>query len=58
MGAEGTNVHVLENDSVEIGGYRFFGCTLWSNMELLGDAHVASGVGGCVIIKFEQSFRT
>ena len=36
MGAEGTNVHVLENDSVEIGGYRFFGCTLWSDMELLG----------------------
>jgi len=29
--AEGTNVHVLENDSVEIGGYRFFGCTLWSD---------------------------
>ena len=42
MGAEGTNVHVLENDSVEIGGYRFFGCTLWSDMELLGDSHVAS----------------
>jgi len=35
MGAEGTNVRVLENDSVEIGGYRFFGCTLWSDMEWL-----------------------
>ena len=42
MGAEGTNVHVLENDSVEIGGFRFFGCTLWSDMELLGDPHVSS----------------
>ena len=42
MDAEGTNVHVLENDSVEIGGYRFFGCTLWSDMELLGDLHVSS----------------
>ena len=40
--AEGTNVHVLENDSVEIGGFRFFGCTLWSDMELLGDPGVAS----------------
>ena len=40
--AEGTNVHVLENDSVEIGGYRFFGCTLWSDMELFGDPGVAS----------------
>jgi Icc-related predicted phosphoesterase len=39
--AEGTNVHVLENDSVEIEGYRFFGCTLWSDMELFGNAPVA-----------------
>ncbi len=40
--AEGTNVHVLESDSIDIGGYRIFGCTLWSDMELLGDPHVAS----------------
>ena len=40
--AEDTNVRVLENDSVEIGGLRFFGCTLWSDMELLGDPHIAS----------------
>jgi Icc-related predicted phosphoesterase len=42
MGAEGTDVRVLENDSVEIGGYRFFGCTLWSDMELLDDQHASS----------------
>ena len=40
--AEGSNVHVLENNSADIGGYRFFGCTLWSDMALLGDEHVAS----------------
>jgi Icc-related predicted phosphoesterase len=40
--AEGSNVHVLENNSIDIGGYRFFGCTLWSDMALLGDEHVAS----------------
>jgi len=40
--AHGTNVHVLENDSVEIDGYRFFGCTLWPDMKLLGNEHVAS----------------
>ena len=40
--AEGTNVRVLENDSVEIGGYRFFGCTFWSDMELLDDQHTSS----------------
>jgi Icc-related predicted phosphoesterase len=35
--AKGTNVHILENDTIEIGGIHFFGCTLWSDMELLGD---------------------
>jgi Icc-related predicted phosphoesterase len=40
--AEDTNVHVLENDSAEIDGYRFFGCTLWSDMELLDDQHGSS----------------
>ena len=40
--AEGTNVHVLENDSINIGRYRFFGCTLWSDMDLLGDQRASS----------------
>jgi len=35
--AEGTNVHVLENDHVEIGGYHFYGCTLWTDMQLFED---------------------
>jgi predicted phosphodiesterase len=29
--AVGTNIHVLENDAVEIGDVRFVGCTLWTN---------------------------
>lgn len=37
MRAEGTNVHVLENESVTIQGLRFFGCTLWTDMALMGD---------------------
>jgi hypothetical protein len=39
---KGTNFRFLENDSVEIGGYRFFGCTLWSDMELLNDQHTST----------------
>ena len=39
VAAEGTNVRVLENDSVEIGGYRFFGCTVWSDIEGRGRFH-------------------
>ena len=34
--------HVLENDSLDIREYRFFDCTLWSDMELLGDQHASS----------------
>ncbi len=40
--AEGTNVVVLENDVYAFGGFRFFGCTLWSDMDLLGDAPAAA----------------
>jgi len=35
--ARGTNVHFLENESVTIGGIRFFGSTLWTDMALMGD---------------------
>src|SRR5690606_8590911 len=35
--ARGTNVHVLENDSVTINGVHFFGCTLWTDMALHGN---------------------
>jgi len=35
--AEGTNVHVLENDPVDLGGCTFLGATLWSDFELCGD---------------------
>jgi Icc-related predicted phosphoesterase len=35
--ARGSNVTVLENERVSIGGYRIFGCTLWTDMSLLGD---------------------
>ena len=35
--SRGTNVHFLENESVAIGGVRFFGSTLWTDMALMGD---------------------
>ncbi len=35
--AKGTNIHFLENDSVTIGDIHFFGCTLWTDMALMGD---------------------
>ena len=39
--ADGTNVHVLENSAVEIGGYTFLGCTLWTDFSLRGNAERA-----------------
>jgi predicted phosphohydrolase len=37
--AEGTNVHVLENGVLTIGGIHFFACTLWTDLALHGDLY-------------------
>jgi predicted phosphodiesterase len=42
--AAGTNIHVLENDTVTIGTTTFIGCTLWTDFELFGDAEYAMSV--------------
>jgi Icc-related predicted phosphoesterase len=36
-----SNVIILENDSIEIDGVRFLGCTLWTDFKLFGDPRVA-----------------
>ena len=38
---EGTNIHVLENRTIEIDGVNFLGCTLWTDFALFGDARLA-----------------
>ncbi len=35
--AAGNNIHVLENESVEINGIRFHGATLWTDFKIFGD---------------------
>ena len=37
IAAAGTNVHVLENDTVEIDGVVFIGATFWTDFNLFGD---------------------
>lgn len=37
----GSNVHILENDAVDINGVRFLGCTLWTDFRLYGDPRLA-----------------
>src|SRR5437762_1142756 len=39
--AQGTNVRFLENDSTEIDGVVFLGCTLWTDFKLFGDSRNA-----------------
>jgi predicted phosphohydrolase len=39
--AQGSNVHVLENDAFILGEVVFLGCTLWTDFELFGNPRVA-----------------
>ncbi|NGM88559.1 metallophosphoesterase [Parapusillimonas sp. SGNA-6] len=34
--AQGTNIHILDNDEIVLGGVRFLGSTLWSDFNLYG----------------------
>lgn len=40
----GTQVSVLENDSLRIGRYRVLGCTLWTDFRALGEQHRAASM--------------
>jgi predicted phosphohydrolase len=42
--AQGTNVHVLDNDRVEINDVVFLGATLWTDFRLMGDPVVSGAV--------------
>jgi hypothetical protein len=44
--AAGSNVTILENQQYEHGGVRFFGATMWTDFELLGDPSAAMTVAG------------
>jgi Icc-related predicted phosphoesterase len=39
--AAGTNIHILENDRLEIDGIIFLGCTLWTDFQLFGEPKIA-----------------
>lgn len=44
--AAGTNVHVLENDTIGIGDVTFAGCTLWTDFAINGDAYRGMAIAG------------
>jgi len=39
--SEGTNINILENESVKIDGVNFLCYTLWTDFKLFGDPHIA-----------------
>lgn len=41
------NIHLLEDDSVVIGGVRFVGCTLWTDYAIFGAANVGRVMSAC-----------
>lgn len=36
-----TNIHILENESIDLGEVEFFGCTYWTDFELFGNPKIA-----------------
>ena len=52
--AAGTNVQILENESVEIDGVTFLCCTLWTDFELLGDPRIAGYVATQVMTDYKK----
>jgi Icc-related predicted phosphoesterase len=52
--AEGTQVHILENETVTIGGFQFFGATLWTDLELNSDWLTGAAEAGPVMNDYKR----
>jgi Icc-related predicted phosphoesterase len=44
LAAEGTNIHVLENETLVLDGISFHGATLWTNFELFGNPRINGSI--------------
>lgn len=42
--AKGTNIHVLENKSIQLDGITFHGATLWTDFQLLGNPRINGSI--------------
>jgi Icc-related predicted phosphoesterase len=56
----GSNVHLLERDSITLRGVRFLGCSLWTDFQLWGPAREmqAMGIAGNRLSDYRQIRRT
>ena len=56
--AAGTNIHILENDSFEVGEVIFLGATLWTDFRLNGDAVLAEVTAQAGMTDFRRTRTT
>jgi predicted phosphodiesterase len=54
LAAAGTNVHVMENDSITIDGVTFLGAVGWTDFNLLGDQERAMRAAGEVMNDYKK----
>jgi predicted phosphodiesterase len=59
---DGSNIHLLENSAVEINGYTFLGCTLWTDFRISDDPEGSMRVAEAImsdysIIQFSTQKR-
>jgi len=59
---QGTNIHILEDESLHIQGIQFLGCTLWTNFNLFGNPGIAGQIAAQEMtdykrIRLSPSFR-
>jgi Icc-related predicted phosphoesterase len=54
MQAHGTNIHILENDRLDLGDVRFLGTTLWTDFELEGDLVAAQAEAAFQITDYRR----
>jgi Icc-related predicted phosphoesterase len=52
--AKGSNVHVLENDRLELGDIVFLGATLWTDFRLYGDVVLAEAIAATSMMDFQR----
>jgi predicted phosphodiesterase len=54
IAAAGTNLHILQNDGVTIGGTIFLGATGWTDFNLFGDPNRAMQIAGEVMNDYQK----
>ncbi len=59
----GSHIHVLENNVLELGRIRILGCTLWTDFQMAGSAHLAQFAAEDImsdyhVVQLSPSFRT